>query len=55
MSYKKQINKVKIKKVTQRKDNKLYVKWKSYDYSFNSWIDKKISLYKNEIFPWTVH
>ena len=29
-----------VKKVIKKKDNKLYVKWKSYDYSFNSWIDK---------------
>ena len=25
----------------KRKDDKLYVKWKDYDSSFNSWIDKK--------------
>ena len=30
-----------IEKVLKRKDNKLYIKWKGYDYSFNSWIDKK--------------
>ena len=30
-----------IKKVIKRKGNKLYVKWKGYDSSFNSWIDKK--------------
>ena len=29
-----------IKKVIKRKGNKLYVKWKGYDSSFNSWIDK---------------
>ena len=28
-----------IEKVIKRKGNKLYVKWKSYDNSFNSWID----------------
>ena len=28
-------------KVIKRKGNKLYVKWKGYDNSFNSWIDKK--------------
>ena len=28
-------------KVIKRKDDKLYVKWKGYDSSFNSWIDKK--------------
>ena len=30
-----------IKKVIKRKGNKLYVKWKGYNNSFNSWIDKK--------------
>ena len=30
-----------IKKVINRKGNKLYVKWKGYENSFNSWIDKK--------------
>ena len=30
-----------IEKVIKRKRNKLYVKWKGYDNSFNSWIDKK--------------
>ena len=29
-----------IEKVTKIKDDKLYVKWKSYDNSFNSWIKK---------------
>ena len=29
-----------IEKVIKRKGNKLYVKWKGYDNSFNSWIDK---------------
>ena len=28
-------------KVIKRKGDKLYVKWKNYDNSFNSWIDKK--------------
>ena len=31
-----------IEKVIKRKGNKLYVKWKGYNNSFNSWIDKKI-------------
>ena len=31
----------KIKKAIKRKGDKLYVKWKGYDSSFNSWIDKK--------------
>ena len=29
-----------IEKVIRRKGNKIYVKWKVYDNSFNSWIDK---------------
>ena len=44
-----------IEKVLKKKDDRSYVKWKSYDNSFNSWIDKKrfsVILYKNEsIFP----
>ena len=30
-----------IEKVIKRKGDKLYVKWKGYDSSFNSWNDKK--------------
>ena len=30
-----------IEKVIKKKENKLYVKRKSYDNSFNSWTDKK--------------
>ena len=30
-----------IEKVVNRKGNKLYVKWKGYDNSFDSWVDKK--------------
>ena len=30
-----------IEKVIKRKGDKLYVKWKGYDISFNNWIDKK--------------
>ena len=30
-----------IEKLIKRKDDALYVKWKGYDNSFNSWIDKK--------------
>ena len=33
--------KFRIEKVIKKKDDKLYVKWKRYDSSFNSWIDKK--------------
>ena len=32
--------KFRIEKVLKRKGDKLYVKWKGYDNSFNSWIDK---------------
>ena len=31
----------KIEKVLKKKGDKLYAKWKGYDNSFNSWIDKK--------------
>ena len=30
-----------IEKIIKKKGDKLYVKWKGYDSSFNSWIDKK--------------
>ena len=30
-----------VEKVIIRKGDKLYVKWKGYDNSFNTWIDKK--------------
>ena len=30
-----------IEKGIKKKGYKLYVKWKGYDNSFNSWIDKK--------------
>ena len=30
-----------IEKLIKRKGNKLYVKWKGYNNSFNSWIDRK--------------
>ena len=30
-----------IEKILKRKGDKLYVKWKGYNNSFNSWIDKK--------------
>ena len=45
--YKKELQKInerefRFEKVIQNSD-KLYVKWKGYDNSFDSWIDKKIS------------
>ena len=30
-----------IEKVLKKKGDKLYLKWKGYDNSFNIWIDKK--------------
>ena len=44
--YEKQLQKTnqeefRIEKVIRRKGDKLYVKWKGYDNSFNSWIDKR--------------
>ena len=44
--YEKELQKIdqqefKIEKVIKKKDDKLYVKCKEYDNSFNSWIDKK--------------
>ena len=43
--YEKQLQKTnqeefKIEKVIRRKGDELYVKWKGYDNSFNSWIDQ---------------
>ena len=42
--------KIRIEKVIKRKCDKLYVKWKVYDNSFNSWINKKYIVIKNEFF-----
>ena len=44
--YEKELQKIhqqefRIEKVIKKEDDKLYVKWKGYDNSFNSWIDKK--------------
>ena len=33
-----------IEKIIKRKGDKLYVKWKGYGNSFNSWVDKKDSI-----------
>ena len=40
-SCKKLVQKFRIEKVLKRKGNKLYVKWKGYENSFNSWINEK--------------
>ena len=34
-------NEFRIEKIIKRKSDKLYHKWKGYNNSFNSWIDKK--------------
>ena len=44
--YEKELQKIdqqefRIEKVIKKKGDKLYVKWKGYDNSFNSWIDQK--------------
>ena len=38
---KKKQNEYRTEKAIKRKGYKLYVKWKGFDNSFNSWIDKK--------------
>ena len=39
--YEKVLQKTNQKRFRVEKGNKLYVKWKGYNFSFNSWIDKK--------------
>ena len=46
MIYEKELQKTnhkefRVEKVNKRKGDKLYVKWKGYNSSFNSWISKK--------------
>ena len=38
---KKNCKKFRTEKIIKRKDDKLYIKWKGYDNSYNSWINKK--------------
>ena len=40
-----------VEKVIKRKGDKIYVNWKGYDSSFNSWIDKKDIMPMSEYFP----
>ena len=42
-----------VEKVIKRKDDELYAKWKGYDNSFNSWINKKIHSINELIFSKT--
>ena len=39
-----------IERVLKKKGDKLYVKWKGYVNSFNSWIDKKDIVLNESIF-----
>ena len=39
-----------VEKIIKRKDNKLYLNWKGYNSSFNSWIDKKDIIWMNKCF-----
>ena len=39
-----------VQKLMKIKSNKLHVKWKGYDNSFNSWIDKKDLMKMSEYF-----
>ena len=43
--------KFKVEKIIKRKGDKAYIKWKTYNNSFNSWIDKKDITYVSEYFP----
>ena len=42
-----------IEKVINKKDDKLYVKWKGYNNSFNCWIDKNRYSINERIFSKT--
>ena len=46
MFYEKELQKTnqkefRVEKVIKKKGDKRYVKWRDYDSSFNSWVDKK--------------
>ena len=54
--YEKELQKIdqqefRIKKVIKKNKNKVCVKWKGYDNSFNSWIDKKDLVLMSQYFP----
>ena len=38
-------------KAIKKKDDKLYIKWKEYNNSFNRWCDKKDKVLTSENFP----
>ena len=59
MFYEKQLQKTnqtefRFEKVIKKKRNKLYVKWKGHNSSFNSRMDKKDILIRSELFLTTV-
>ena len=54
--YEKELQKIdqqelRIEKVIKKKGDKLYVKWKEYDNSFNSWIDKNDLVNMSQYIP----
>ena len=54
--YEKELQKInqkefEIEKVIKKKGDKLYVKWRGYNNSFNSWIDKKDLINLSQYFP----
>ena len=42
---------IRVEKVIKRKGDKLYVKWKDYEYSFNSCVDKINIVQMSEYLP----
>lgn len=40
-----------VEKVVNRKDDKLCIKWKRYDNTFGSWIDRKDTVKMSKYFP----
>ena len=56
MFYENEIQKInqkefRVEKVIKEKGDKLYIKLKGYDNSFNSWIDKKGVVWMSKYFP----
>ena len=47
----KKAKRVQSRKFIQKKGDKLYIKWKSYNSSFNKWIDKNEKTLMSEYFP----
>ena len=50
-NFTKKTKRVQSRKFIQKKGDKLYVKWKSYNSSFNKWIDKNDKILMSEYFP----